>query len=163
MKKQNVLVTGGAGFIGSHLVDRLLADGHDVTVIDNYSTGRPQNLDHVKDRSQLKLIKEDIRDAQAIKPLFKGKDMVFHLAALADIVPSIVNPVEYYLSNVLGTMNVLEASRAAKVKKFLYTASSSCYGIPSKNDYPTREDVLIDTQYPYALTKYLGEQTALHW
>lgn len=163
MKKQNVLVTGGAGFIGSHLVDRLIADGHHVTVIDNYSTGRPQNLDHLKANDRLQLVQGDIRHLEAIKPLFQGKDMVFHLAALADIVPSIVNPVEYYSSNVLGTMNVLEASRLAKVKKFLYTASSSCYGIPSENNYPTKEETPIDARYPYALTKNLGEQTALHW
>ena len=161
MTKKNCLVTGGAGFIGSHVVDRLIADGHKVTVLDNFTTGRPQNLEHQKEN--IELVEADIRDLEKIGPYFENKDMVFHLAALADIVPSIVDPIEYYTSNVLGTMNVLEASRLSKVKKFLYTASSSCYGIPSEGNYPTKETTTIDPQYPYALTKYLGEQTALHW
>ncbi|HLF18663.1 MAG TPA: SDR family oxidoreductase [Candidatus Omnitrophota bacterium] len=157
----NVVVTGGAGFIGSHLVDRLLADGHKVTVIDNCSTGRSSNLEHCKER--ITFIEADIRDYTAIEPAFKGKDQVFHLAALADIVPSIVNPREYYTSNVLGAMNVLEASRRHHIKRFIYTASSSCYGIPPQDFYPTAETAPINPQYPYALTKYLGEETALHW
>ena len=163
MDTQNVLVTGGAGFIGSHLVDRLLADGHKVTVLDNYSTGRAANLDHQKDNVNLTLVEADITHYPVIAPYFENIDMVFHMAALADIVPSIVNPQGYYASNVMGTMNVLEASRQNNVKRFVYTASSSCYGIPEQDYYPTAETTPIDTQYPYALTKYLGEQTALHW
>lgn len=155
------LVTGGAGFIGSHIVDRLLQEGHEVIVIDNFSTGRPQNLEHHKGNGRLTLIRQDITDLDTLKPHFDGVDFVFHMAALADIVPSIVNPVEYYRSNVLGTMNVLECARAAKVKKFLYTASSSCYGIADVA--PTPETAAIRPEYPYALTKNLGEQTALHW
>lgn len=155
------LVTGGAGFIGSHLVDRLLKDGHEVIVLDNFSTGRPQNLDHQKNHPHLKLIEINIMEQDKIAPYFKGVDWVFHLAALADIVPSIQMPEEYFRSNVDGTFAVLEAVRAAKVKKFLYSASSSCYGIPDV--YPTPETATIQPQYPYALTKYLGEQTALHW
>lgn len=161
MQKRKVIVTGGAGFIGSHLVDRLVEDGHEVTVIDNYSTGRPENLSHQKDK--IELVQEDITNLEKILPLFKGKDMVFHMAALADIVPSIVNPTGYFLSNVNGTMCVAEASRLSGIKRFLYTASSSCYGIPPEKCYPTKEDAPISPQYPYALTKYLGEQTALHW
>ena len=163
MKTLKTLVTGGAGFIGSYLVDRLLDDGHDVTVLDNLSTGRKANLAHVIDEGKLRLVEADIRDLDGIKPLFHGIDMVFHMAALADIVPSIVHPTQYYTSNVLGTMHVLEAARLAGVKKFLYTASSSCYGIPDPQHFPTHENVPIKPQYPYALTKYLGEQTALHW
>jgi len=155
------LVTGGAGFIGSHLVDRLIADGHQVRVIDNFSTGRPENLTQHKDNKQLELIKENISDLSAIKGYFEGIDVVIHLAALADIVPSIVNPKEYYESNVNGTFSVVEASRLASVKRFIYTASSSCYGMPK--DYPTPETSSIQPQYPYALTKYLGEEIALHW
>jgi len=160
---KNVLVTGGAGFIGSHLVDLLLNDGHQVTVIDNLSTGRSANLEHQKNNPKLKFIKADIADFDQILPHFKDQAIVFHLAALADIVPSIVNPRGYYAANVLGTMNVLEASRLNGVGKFVYTASSSCYGIPSKEHYPTSEKAPINTEYPYALTKYLGETTAFHW
>jgi len=155
------IVTGGAGFIGSHLTDRLLAEGHHVTVIDNFSTGRPQNLEHHKDARELQLIQADINDEDAIKPYFSGVDWVFHLAALADIVPSIQRPRDYFHANVDGTFSVLEAAREAGVKKFLYTASSSCYGIPDK--YPTSETAEIRAQYPYALTKNLGEQLAMHW
>ncbi|HBR15730.1 MAG TPA: NAD-dependent dehydratase [Candidatus Omnitrophica bacterium] len=161
MESKNVLVTGGAGFIGSHLVDRLVQEGHRVTVLDNYSTGRPDNLAH--QQGKIRLAQADIRDFEKILPYFQGMDMVFHMAALADIVPSMVNPREYYTSNVTGTMHVVEASRLSKVKKFLYTASSSCYGIPPKEYYPTPETAPISPQYPYALTKYLGEETALHW
>lgn len=155
------LVTGGAGFVGSHLVDRLLEEGHHLTVIDNFSTGRPENLAQQKNSSSLRLIKEDISSIDSIKPFFEGIDIVVHLAALADIVPSIVNPAGYYNSNVTGTFAVVEASRLAKVKKLIYAASSSCYGIT--DIYPTPETAEIKPQYPYALTKYLGEQIALHW
>lgn len=155
------LVTGGAGFIGSHIVDRLIAEGHEVRVIDNFSTGRPQNLDHQKNCSQLKLYQKDIRNIEDIKPIFEGVDYVFHMAALADIVPSIQKPWEYYSSNVLGTYNVVECAKNAGIKKLVYAASSSCYGIP--DEFPTKETAEIRPQYPYALTKRLGEETVLHW
>jgi len=155
-----VLVTGGAGFIGSHLVDRLLSDGHEVIVLDNFSTGRPQNLQHHANDPLLSLIQTDIV-SDSIESYFVGVEWVFHMAALADIVPSIQYPEQYYNANVNGTFNVLEASRQAGVKRFLYTASSSCYGIPEI--YPTPETAAIQPQYPYALTKNLGEQLVLHW
>ncbi len=161
--EKNVLVTGGAGFIGSHLVDRLLNDGHHVTVIDNLSTGRLANLEHQKNNPRFKFVKADITDFEQIHQWFKDQAIVFHLAALADIVPSIVDPRGYYAANVLGTMNVLEASRLKGVGKFVYTASSSCYGIPSPGHYPTAETAPMNAEYPYALTKYLGECTAFHW
>ena len=155
------VVTGGAGFIGSHLVDRLLKDGHEVIVIDNYSTGRRLNLEHVANIPRLKIHEADINDYERILPLFVGVDWVFHLAALADIVPSMQRPMEYHRANVDGTISVMEACRAAGVKRFVYTASSSCYGLPDR--YPTSESAEIRPQYPYALTKFLGEQIALHW
>lgn len=155
------LVAGGAGFIGSHLTERLLADGHAVVVIDNFSTGRPDNLAHLSSNKNLKLVEADICDREKIAPLFKNVDWVFHLAALADIVPSIERPDDYFRSNVIGTESVLEAARAAGVKKLVYAASSSCYGIPEK--YPTPETAEIRPQYPYALTKRLGEELVLHW
>jgi UDP-glucose 4-epimerase len=157
----SALVTGGAGFIGSHLVERLLADGHRVTVIDNFSTGRPLNLAHLRDNPRLTIHEADIVDRRRIAPWFAGVDWVFHMAALADIVPSIQQPLAYHHSNVDGTVSVLECARAAGVKRFLYTASSSCYGIP--DDYPTMEGAEIRPQYPYALTKFVGEQYAMHW
>ena len=155
------LVTGGCGFIGSHIVDRLLKEGHEVRVIDNFSTGRKSNLEHHKDNKNLKIYQLDIRDQEAIRPVFKSVDYIFHLAALADIVPSIQKPDEYYTSNVLGTFNVLECARKTGIKKLVYAASSSCYGIP--DIYPTPETAEIKPQYPYALTKRLAEETVLHW
>jgi len=155
------LVTGGAGFIGSHLVELLIGGGHQVTVVDNFVTGRPDNLKTQRDTAKLTVHTADIGDLNAIAPAFRGMDWVFHLAALADIVPSIERPLDYFHSNVQGTLNVLEACRQAGVKRFVYAASSSCYGIPDV--YPTPEDAEMRPQYPYALTKYLGEQIVLHW
>ncbi len=155
------LVTGGAGFIGSHLVERLIADGHTVRVIDNLSTGRLANLAHLQGSPRLSVHQAEVNDLSAIRPLFEGVDWVFHLAALADIVPSIQRPTEYHIANVDGTMAAVEAARLAGVRRLIYTASASCYGIP--DEYPTSEGAAIRPQYPYALTKYVGEQYALHW
>ena len=155
------LVTGGAGFIGSHVVNRLLGDGHHVTVIDNFSTGRQENLAYQGKNKHLRLVEEDISVLDSVKEYFQGIEVVIHLAALADIVPSITDPGKYYNSNVTGTFSVVEASRFAGVKRLIYSASSSCYGIPDA--YPTSEASEIRPQYPYALTKYLGEQIVLHW
>lgn len=157
------IVTGGAGFIGSHLTEALLKKGQQVVVIDNYSTGRAQNLDFLKGNSLLTIVEADINDIAKIKQYFEGADYVFHLAALADIVPSIINPLSYFRSNVDGTASLLEIVREVcpNLKKFLYAASSSCYGIPDR--FPTSESAEIRTGYPYALTKYLGELLARHW
>lgn len=160
MSKRTV-VTGGAGFIGSHLVERLLRDGCEVVVIDNYSTGRPQNLTGLAGAKSLTIVERDIASPEPLTPYFEGVDWVFHIAALADIVPSIQRPLDYMRSNVMGTLNVLEAARAAGAKRFVYTASSSCYGIPDV--VPTPETAEIRPQYPYALSKYLGEESVLHW
>ena len=155
-----VLVTGGAGFIGSNLVDKLVNLSHEVVVLDNCSTGRLSNLKKVKNK--IKFVNIDITTSgKNLENYFNKVDWVFHLAGLADIVPSIINPTEYFSANVLGTFNVLEASKNADIKKFIYAASASCYGIPKK--YPTDEKSEIDTKYPYALTKFLGEQLVLHW
>lgn len=155
------LVTGGAGFIGSHVVERLLEEGVEVIALDDFSTGRPDNVAAFVKRAGFRFQKADISDKKAIRPFFKGVDWVFHLAARADIVPSIQRPDAYYRSNVDGTFSVLEAARFHGVKRFLYAASSSCYGIPDR--YPTAESAPVRPQYPYALTKWLGEQTVLHW
>jgi UDP-glucose 4-epimerase len=153
------LVTGGAGFIGSHLVDALFELGDEVIVLDNLSTGRLDNLAHLLDN--ISFINCDLSSRTEWSAEFENVDRVFHLAALADIVPSIKNPGEYYRSNVDGTFNVLEASRRAGIDRFVYVASSSSYGIPRV--YPTPEDAGIDPQYPYALTKYMGEELVLFW
>ena len=153
------LVTGGAGFIGSHLVDALLAKGHEVVVLDNFSTGRPENLEHVK--NSIQIVECDLGVMGDWHKNFKGVDWVFHLAALADIVPSIQHPEAYFRANVDGTFNVLQACIKAKTKRLLYAASSSCYGIPES--YPTTELAEIRPQYPYALTKRIGEELVMHW
>ena len=153
------IVTGGAGFIGSHLVDKLLGMGHKVVVLDNFSTGRKENLEHVNDK--IKLVECDLSVKGDWIKEFNGVDWVFHLASLADIVPSIQNPESYFRSNVDATFYVLEASRHANIKRFIYSASSSCYGIPDR--YPTSEESDIKPQYPYALAKRMGEELVEHW
>jgi len=155
-----ILVTGGAGFIGSNLVDKLVDLGHEVIVLDNLITGQLSNLKKVKNK--IKFVNIDLSSKKGrLDKFFKKVDWVFHLAGLADIVPSIKNPSNYINSNVLGTLNVLEASRKHRVKKLIYAASASCYGIPTK--YPTDENSKIDPKYPYALSKFLGEQLICHW
>ena len=155
------VVTGAAGFIGSHLTELLLSNEVQVLGIDNLKGAKEKNLSSFKNHPLFEFLKLDIRDADLIEPLFQGVDFVFHLAALADIVPSIENPKEYFSVNVQGTLNVLEAAKKACVKKFLYAASSSCYGIAKT--YPTPESAPIQPEYPYALTKYLGEEIVMHY
>ena len=158
----NVLVTGAAGFIGSHLVDSILQDGHNVIGLDRFSKGKRQHQGGNKNLKKLKLIHLDVANKQEVKvSYFKNIDWVFHLAGLSNIVPSIESPLLYHQVNVSGTVHVLEASRTAGVKRFIYAASGSCYGIPDV--YPTPETAPIRLEYPYALTKYLGEVYTLHW
>ena len=158
--KPIAVVTGGAGFIGSHMVDLLVSHGYAVRAIDNMVGGRVANLDqHAKNHD----VSLDQRDVRALTPddkLFAGTRLVFHFAGIGDIVPSIERPAEYMSANVQGTVAVLEAARHAKVGKLVYAASSSCYGLA---DTPTREDHPIRPQYPYALSKYQGEQAVFHW
>jgi len=155
------IVTGGAGFIGSHLTDRLLKDGHKVTVIDDFSTGREENLlGGVHNENLVSIEKLNITDIE-IRPLFRNIDWVFHLGGKADIVPSIEHPADYYNTNVTGTLNILEACRTYGVKKLVYASSSSIYG--DKARVPTKETYRPNPKYPYALTKYLGEQLVMHY
>ena len=155
------VVTGAAGFIGSHMVDLLLAQGYAVRAIDNLSCGRRENLAHHAGHSGLTFEERDVRDLKPGDTAFQGADVVFHFAGIGDIVPSIERPVDYLSSNVMGTVCTLEAARAAQVRKFVYAASSSCYGLAT--ELPTSERAPIAPQYPYALSKYLGEQAVLHW
>ena len=155
------VVTGGAGFIGSHLVDRLAAAGHDVLVVDDFATGRRENLAQHAAATNVRVVVADVADRAAAESAVEGAEWVFHLAGLADIVPSIEKPLAYHRANVDGTASILDASRRAKVKRFVYAASSSCYGIP--DTYPTSESAEMRPMYPYAFTKLTGENYAFHW
>lgn len=158
--KEISIVTGGAGFIGSHLVDLLLSCGHEVRVIDNLSGGHESNLNNHKNNSDLNCEWIDINNIKNDLPVFSDATYCFHLAGIGDIVPSIENPKDYMQTNVQGTVNVLEACRNFGIKKTVYAASSSCYGIAKT---PTDEHHTIDPKYPYALSKYLGEKALFHW
>jgi UDP-glucose 4-epimerase len=154
-------VTGAAGFIGSHMCDLLLSEGHRVTGVDNLVTGRLRNVEHLSGNDRFAFVEADICDPEKMADAVEGADWVFHFAGLADIVPSIQQPLRYHRANVDGTAIVLEAARRAGVGRFLYAASGSCYGADPAT--PTPETAPIRPAYPYALTKYLGEQMALHW
>ena len=158
--KEIAIVTGGAGFIGSHMVDILLQHGYAVRVIDDLTRGQRDNLEHQAGHPDLACHWEDIRALAPDSPIFHGARFVFHFAGIGDIVPSIENPTEYMDVNVQGTVRVLECARACGTSKFVYAASSSCYGLAAT---PTDETHPIAPQYPYALSKYLGEQAAFHW
>jgi UDP-glucose 4-epimerase len=155
------VVTGGAGFIGSHMVDLLLDRGYAVRVIDNLVGGRLDNLTHHRGNVHLSVDTRDVRHIQPDDSVFADARYVFHFAGIGDIVPSIERPIEYMSDNVLGTVHALEGARAAGVRKFVYAASSSCYGIAT--ELPTTEHAPIRPEYPYALSKYQGEQAVLHW
>ncbi len=145
-----VLVTGGAGFIGSNLVDALIERGDEVIIIDNLATGKKENIN-----PKAKFFNEDIRNLEKIKPLFKGVDYVFHFAAFPRVQPSIEDPITSNDINLNGTLNVLVAARDAGVKKFVYSASSSAYGNQEK--MPLSEDMSALPISPYGLQKYIGE------
>ena len=154
------LVTGAAGFIGSHLTDALLAAGHSVIGLDDLSTGRLKNLDLARKNTNFSFLEKSV---VGLKPaeLPPGVDWFFHLAGRADLVPSIVNPREYFEVNVDGTFDALECARALSVKRFIYTASSTCYGIPEA--CPTPETASCTVRHPYGLTKMMGEELTMHW
>ncbi len=160
MSERIAVVTGGAGFIGSHMVDLLLQRGYRVRVVDNLAGGREANLARHAGDPKLAFDRRDIRAIQPEDAIFAGTTSVFHFAGIGDIVPSIEWPAEYMDVNVQGTVRVLEAARAAKVAKVVYAASSSCYGLA---EVPTREDHPIRPEHPYALSKYAGELAVLHW
>ena len=156
-----VLITGGGGFIGSNLVELFLGKGFEVIVVDNFRTGKRKNLEKFQQNKKLQVMELDILDLDDSEIETQDFEYIFHLAALADIVPSIEDPNEYFEINCMGTLKVLEFARKCKTKKFIYAASSSCYGIPT--EFPTREDSKIDPKYPYALTKKIGEDLVIHW
>lgn len=159
----NVLITGGAGFVGSHLVDYLVSREKikKIIILDNLKDGSLKNLKKSINSKKVFFYKKDIRQFKKIKNLFRGINLVFHLGALSDVVPSIEEPIKYLDTNIMGTVNILESMRKNNVKKIIYAASSSCYGLPIK--FPTDEKEIIKPMYPYALSKNLGEQVIEHW
>ncbi len=160
MKVAKSVITGGAGFIGSNLTDRLLDMGHKVTVLDNFVSGKKSNLAH-HNKKNLKIVNIDISKSENLDKYFKKVDYIFHLAALAEIIPSFKNPKKYFINNVIGTLNVLKAAKKNKIKKMIYAASSSCYGAPKK--FPTSEKDKIDLKHPYAVTKFIGEELVMRY
>ena len=158
--KKIAVVTGGAGFIGSHMVDFLLKKDFIVNVIDDLSGGRFQNIKKNLNNKYFNFKKIDISKLKTNHKFFNKCDYIFHFAGKGDIVPSIENPLSYINTNVMGTVKVLEAARKAKVKKFVYAASSSCYGLAKT---PTSEIHKINPLYPYAMSKYQGENLCFHW
>ena len=161
MSRPVAVVTGAAGFIGSHMVDLLRARDYTVRGIDNLASGRRENLAQWASDPQVSLDERDVRTIAPTDPVFRGARALVHFAGLGDIVPSIDRPTDYLSTNVMGTVAALEGARQARVAKFVYAASSSCYGLAT--EVPTTENVPIAPQYPYALSKYLGEQAVLHW
>lgn len=155
MKKETMVVTGGAGFIGSHLTEKLINLGYHVNVIDNLSQGRREWV-HPK----AKFFKGSISNKALLRKVFKGASGVFHLAAMSKVAPSMDKPEFCTEQNIIGTQNVLIAAKEAKVKKVVYAASSTYYG---NRKPPQKEDMLPQTLNPYALSKYVGEQFCELW
>ena len=151
-----VLVTGGAGFIGSNIVDELMMQGHEVVVLDNFSEGRPQNLVAWTGNGRLRVVRGDVRDFDVVRRAADGCDWVFHLAAMSRIQPSITDPMLAWSQNMIGTGNVLEAARQAGAKRVVYSASSSAYG--QRNRPPLNEGMPTDCLNPYSLSKKVGEE-----
>ncbi len=160
MARPVAVVTGGAGFIGSHMVDLLVERDFEVRIVDNFRGGHERNLAHHTTNPNVTVDRTDITKLEPTASVFRDAQHVFHFAGIADIVPSIDNPTDYLNTNVMGTVRVLEAAREAKVGKLVYAASSSCYGMAQT---PTTEGHPISPQYPYALSKFQGEQAAFHW
>ncbi len=154
MKQSNYLVTGGAGFIGSHIVEELLKRGEKVRVLDNFSTGKRENI--APFLKEIELIEGDIRELKIIKKAMKGVDYVLHQAALPSVFRSIKDPITTNEVNVLGTLNILTAAKEARTKKIVYASSSSVYG--DTPTLPKREDVKPSPLSPYALSKLAGEE-----
>jgi UDP-glucose 4-epimerase len=158
---RRAIVTGGAGFIGSHMVDLLLDREFRVAAIDNLKTGRISNLEHHKGNDRLEFHNVDMATLPTDSPIFKDAEYVFHFGGLGDIVPSIERPLDYTHANITGTLTMLEAARQAGVKKLVYAASSSCYG--AFPEVPTPETATIRPEYPYAFSKWAGEEAVFHW
>ena len=148
------LVTGGAGFIGSNIVEELVRQGAQVRVIDNFATGKPENLKAFRDRIDFREI--DICDLNALKEGVRGVDYVLHQAAIPSVPKSVIDPISSHNADVTGTLHVLWAAKETGVKRLVYAASSSAYG--ENPELPKREDMPIRAISPYGLMKYVGEE-----
>ncbi|NPA26545.1 MAG: NAD-dependent epimerase/dehydratase family protein [Chloroflexi bacterium] len=151
-----VVVTGGAGFIGSHLVDALLAAGHEVRVVDDFSTGRLENLP--QGHAKLQVVRADVREFDAIRRAFEGAELVFHLAALVSVPQSVQTPQRAHAINTTGTLNVLEAARQAGARRVVLASSAAVYGEPET--LPLHEGLLPRPLSPYASSKVANEADA---
>ena len=160
LNKKIFLVTGGAGFIGSHTVEYIISRGYKVRVIDNLTGGTLNNLSSLKNNKNLEIIIKDIKKLDLNSKFFKDIHGIIHFAGSGSIVPSIENPNFYIENNLYSTTHLLDACVKNNIKNFVYAASSSCYGLAKT---PTRESHEIQCEHPYALSKYFGEQAALHW
>lgn len=149
-----ILITGGAGFIGSHMAESFLAKGWSVTVLDNFSSGRRENLSHISD--EIEIIEGDIRDKSAVASAMHGSVAVVHLAALASVPASFLNPEETYKVNFMGTQNILEAALQNKVERVTFASSSAVYG--DTEVLPITEETPDNPLSPYGLSKFLGEK-----
>jgi len=155
-KYERILVTGGAGFIGSHIVDRLIEKGFDVTVIDNLDTGRIENIAHHQNKTKFHFTRGDIRDLNLVKETMKDIDAVFHEAALASVTLSVTNPILSNDINVGGTVNLLKASSDLGVKRFVFASSAAIYG--DTNSPLKKEDAILNPLSPYGVSKLAAEK-----
>jgi len=155
LKDAHILVTGGAGFIGSNMADALLACGCRVTVLDNFSTGKEENLSEMKGNPRFRLIRGDIRDMETCREAVKGVDHVLHEAALGSVPRSVKDPMTTTAVNILGFVNMLYASQEVKVRRFVYAASSAAYG--DSTELPKVEETIGRPLSPYGITKYVNE------
>jgi len=156
LKGDNILVTGGAGFIGSHVVDRLMDEGCKVTVLDNLSAGAMENIRQQMGKESFNFIKGDVRDEAAVREAVRGVDAVIHLAALISVEESVKQPLTYRQVNVAGTVNLLKAAVGGGVRRFIYVSSTAVYGEPEA--LPLREEYSTHPLSPYAESKLAGEQ-----
>lgn len=161
MDGTQTLVTGAAGFIGSNLVDRLLEEGATVRGLDNFETGRRQNIEHVLDHEHFDFVEGDLREAQTVEAVMDGVDHVFHQGAVPSVPRSVEDPLLTTQANCVGTVNLLNAARDEDITSVVVASSSSVYG--SSEELPKHEEMPVNPESPYALSKYFTEQLAVQF